>query len=92
MNDEELAKLAKRHVEARVGLVVHAVMYVVVNTGIVITWRLTGASYPWFIWPLLGWGAGLIAHVVTYWFGPDSVRGENAIEREMQRLRHARHE
>jgi hypothetical protein len=92
MNDEELAKLAKRHVEARVGLVVHAVMDVVVNTGIVITWRLTGASYPWFIWPLLGWGAGLIAHVVTYWFGPDSVRGENAIEREMQRLRHARHE
>jgi hypothetical protein len=25
-------------------------------------WALTGAGYPWFLFPLAGWGAGLGAH------------------------------
>ena len=87
MNEEEIVKLAKKRVEERVGFITHATMYVLVNTGIFITWRMTDSSYPWFIWPLLGWGAGVLAHAVAYWFGPNSLRGTRAIEREVQRLR-----
>jgi hypothetical protein len=87
MDDEQMMKLAKQRVEERVGLVVHAAMYVLVNAGLILTWRLTGSSYPWFIWPLLGWGAGLMAHALTYWFGPNSRHGAKAIDREVQRLR-----
>ena len=58
MNDEQIEKLARKRVEERVGFLAHVAVYVLVNTGIIITWRLTGASYPWFIWPLVGWGAG----------------------------------
>ena|SRR6185436_2513780 len=91
MNDEEIAKLAKKRVEERLGFLVHATMYVLVNTGLIVAWRLTGSSYPWFIWPLLGWGAGLAAHALGYWFGPTSLRGAKAIAREEQRLRAAQH-
>jgi hypothetical protein len=87
MNDEEIMKLARKRVDERVGLLVHVAMYVLVNTGILITWRLTSSSYPWFIWPLLGWGAGIVAHALTYWFGASSIRGVKAIDREVQRLR-----
>jgi hypothetical protein len=87
MDDEQIAKLAKQRVEERAGVVVHAAMYVLVNAGLIIAWRLTGSSYPWFIWPLLGWGAGLMGHVLTYWFGPNSRHGAKAFEREVQRLR-----
>lgn len=87
MDDQEILKLAKKRVEERVGFFSHLTMYVLVNTGIIITWRLTGSPYPWFIWPLLGWGAGVTAHALTYWFGPNSLRGARAIDREAQRLR-----
>jgi hypothetical protein len=28
-------------------------------------WQLGGTSYPWFVYPLLGWGIGLAAHYAT---------------------------
>lgn len=45
----------------------HATVFVAVNLLIfaiwLTTWQLNGAtSYPWFLWPLLGWGVGLSAH------------------------------
>lgn len=89
MNEEQIEKLARKRVEERVGFLVHVAMYVTVNAGLIVTWRLTGSPYPWFVWPLLGWGAGVIAHALTYWFGPNSLRGAKAIDREAQRLRNS---
>jgi hypothetical protein len=86
-NDDEIVKLARKRVEERLGLLTHVTMYALVNTGIVITWRLTGSSYPWFIWPMVGWGAGVAAHALAYWFGPSSLHGRKAVDREVRRLR-----
>ncbi len=52
---------------AQRGLRVHAAVFVAVNVLLfaiwLTTWQLAdGTSYPWFIWPLLGWGIGLVAH------------------------------
>ena len=27
-----------------------------------VIWLVTGASYPWPIWPMLGWGIGVVGH------------------------------
>jgi hypothetical protein len=27
-----------------------------------LVWATAGDSYPWFVYPLLGWGVGLAAH------------------------------
>jgi hypothetical protein len=87
MTDEELLRQARRRVGQRFALGIHAAIYVLVNACLVVVWRVTDASYPWFIWPLLGWGVGLAAHALVYFFGPTSRRGDRAIEREIERLR-----
>lgn len=84
-NDTELRERAKRRVQARFSLVIHVATYIVVNAGLVTIWALTGAHYPWFIWPLLGWGVGIASHVLAYFFGPGSRGEDRAIERELRR-------
>jgi hypothetical protein len=84
-NEAELRELAKRRVQAKVGLAIHVGMYVVVNAGLIAIWAFTGAPYPWFIWPLLGWGVGVLAHVAGFLFGPGSVGEDRAIARELRR-------
>ncbi len=53
----------------RKGFRIHATVFVVVQIVIVavwaLQWRTGGTGYPWFIYPLLGWGAGLAAHYIA---------------------------
>lgn len=76
-----------RRVRARTGFLIHLLVYVVVNTSLVLAWWFSRASYPWFIWPLFGWGIGLVSHAIGLVFGPDSPHEERAIERELARHR-----
>src|SRR5882762_1568016 len=50
----------------RKGFRIHATVFVAVQLLLVAIWALVwatdGASYPWFVFPLLGWGIGLAAH------------------------------
>lgn len=85
--DNDVRALAKRRVRARTGFLVHTMMYAVVNAGLFLIWSLSATTYPWFIWPLLGWGVGLASHAVGLVFGPDSAHEARAIEREIVRLR-----
>jgi hypothetical protein len=39
----------------------HLRAYIAVNAMLVAIWALTGAGYFWPIWPILGWGIGVIA-------------------------------
>lgn len=45
---------------------IHATVFVSVQLLIVAVWALvwatSGSRYPWFVYPLLGWGVGLAAH------------------------------
>lgn len=54
---------------------IHAAVFVFVQLLLVATWAITGAGYPWFVFPLLGWGAGLAAHAVAV---RESLRGAAA--------------
>lgn len=44
----------------------HAIPYAIVNLGLFGIWLATsldaGGTHPWFLYPLLGWGLGLLAH------------------------------
>jgi len=88
--ETELREIAKRRVKARTEFLTHLALYVTVNTGLVLIWRFSGAGYPWFLWPLFGWGIGILSHAMTLVFGPNSEREERAVEREVRRL-HGRH-
>ena len=52
----------RRAREKRSGLRIHVTVYVGVQLLLVSVWALAGAGYPWFLYPLLGWGIGLAAH------------------------------
>ena len=59
---DDLETLAKRRVQARTGLILHALIFATMNAGFFVIWRFTGHGYPWFLWPAVGWGIGLFAH------------------------------
>lgn len=50
---------------ARTGFRIHLFVYLAVQVLLVATWWFTsnnGEVMPWFIFPLLGWGIGVVAH------------------------------
>jgi hypothetical protein len=34
-----------------------------------VIWLVTGAGYPWPVWPMLGWGVGVASHQTRAWAG-----------------------
>lgn len=84
--ESELRELATQRVRGRLGLAIHVSIYLVVNIGLFAIWSISGAAYPWFLWPLFGWGIGIVSHVLAYFWGPGSAREQVAIARELRRL------
>lgn len=74
-----------RRITRRRAFIAHAAIWAATNLLLVVAWAVTGAGFPWFVFPLFGWGIGLVAHGVSaYLFtDPDDV----VLEREERRLR-----
>src|SRR5919197_1227188 len=47
---------------ARPGLDPQVRTYLAVIALLWVIWLVTGAGYPWPIWPMLGWGIGVVGH------------------------------
>lgn len=54
--------------EAKLGFKIHAIVYALVMTGLVVLNALliafTDVDFPWAVFPLVGWGIGLTFHYV----------------------------
>jgi hypothetical protein len=93
MSEEEIRKLAESRVSRKKGFFIHLIVYIVVNSFLVIIWAITSSVakfwFPWFIFPLAGWGVGLLFHGMSVFAfpqgGSDWERKE--IEKEMDKLR-----
>jgi 2TM domain len=62
-------KRADRQLEreqARRGFTIHAIVYGLVMTGLIILNLTVATEFPWAVFPLVGWGIGLTLH---YLFG-----------------------
>jgi hypothetical protein len=55
---------AKQRAEQVQGLLIHVIVYLVVNAGLFTIDALTGDGW-WFFWPMLGWGLGLAMHAMV---------------------------
>jgi len=62
----------------------HLFAYAVVNGALVIIWAVTGANFFWPIFPMLGWGVGLIFHARDVYWGEEPT--EERIRHEMEHL------
>jgi hypothetical protein len=63
----------------------HLLAYVLVNAFLVAMWSVTGAGFFWPVFPIAGWGIGLVLHAWdTY---RQQAPTEQDIRSEMDRLR-----
>ena len=81
-----LRKQAERRTDAKFGFWRHAGIYAVVNTGLAAINLYTSPQTLWFLFPLLGWGFGLLMHGLAVFQTLSGLR-EKSVQAEMERLR-----
>ena len=82
----ELRERAIQRLKKKRDLRSHLLVYVLVNTFLVVIWAFTSGP-DGFFWPVFvigGWGIGVVANVYDVYFADDF--GEEDIEREMHHL------
>ena len=85
MTPENIDRLARKRAIAKLGWLMHAGVYVVVNAFLIALSLWQGRH--WAAFPLLGWGLGLAIHGVAVWFaGAGSALREGMVSRERARL------
>jgi hypothetical protein len=86
MSEEEIYEEAKKRVKAKKDFYGHLVAYIGVNILLIVIWAVTGAGFPWFVFPLCGWGIGISIHffqVFVWEYRSDKA----AIEKEAEKIR-----
>jgi len=67
----------------------HLLVYVMVNALIVVIWALTSDNgFFWPIFPMVGWGIGVVMNAWDVWRGDEFT--EEEIKHEISRLQHDR--
>jgi hypothetical protein len=85
LSSHQIERLAHKRAGARMGLYVHALVYVLVNLGL---WAiaLAGGKH-WAIFPTLGWGLGLAVHATIVTMAmPGAALYQSLLQRERARL------
>ena len=86
--EQLLRKRAIKRLKKRRDFFAHLIVYVMVNTFIVVIWAMTSKGFFWPIFPMVGWGIGVVMNAWDVWWGDDFA--EDKIEREIDRLAHRR--
>ena len=88
MSEEEIYQQAKKRVEEKKGFYTHLATYIGVNIVLVVIWAVTGAGFPWFVFPLGGWGIGILFHFLgVFVFSRPGGWERREIEKEVERLK-----
>jgi hypothetical protein len=86
--ETDLRELAIRSLRRKQAFKVHALVYALVNALLVVVWLAgaitTGDWFPWFVFPLFGWGIGLGVQGWTAYRGNEL--SESRIRAEMNRI------
>ena len=80
--DPVLWDIAKR----RASFKYHLGAYIIMNCFFWVMWSLTGRNnsdfgFPWPLWPLFGWGIGLLFHFMGAYVFPKNISAEKEYEK-----------
>jgi len=77
--DDQLWQQAKARAEFKT----HLTVYLIINALLWIIWLFTGGTqtYPWPIWPTIGWGIGIIFNYLGVY------KFSNTVEKEYEKLK-----
>jgi hypothetical protein len=90
----EAYRRAEQRVKAKIGFYWHLTSYILVNGLLIVIYLITGPltgsyTYPWFVWPMVGWGIGLLFNFLAV-FVFSSVQSDDIrrrmIEKELQKM------
>jgi uncharacterized ion transporter superfamily protein YfcC len=84
----QLRERALKHLKKRRDFKAHVLIYVMVNTFLVVIWAVTGAGFFWPVIPIVGWGIGVVMNAWDVYVGEDF--DEEQIQREIEHLQHRR--
>ena len=85
VRDDVLRERAIKRLKKRHDFVGHLLVYALVNTFLVVIWFLTDAhGFFWPVFPIAGWGIGVIMNAWDVYGRQDIT--EDDIQREMHRL------
>ena len=76
--------IARRRAGARLGFYIHLSTFIVVNILLIIINFAVTPDYKWFIWPLLGWGIGLLGHAAGIFVFPGMLH--RMTDQELQKI------
>lgn len=83
--ESRLDWIARRRAKAKLGWFAHATVYAVVNA-VLVALSLAGGRH-WALFPLLGWGLGLLFHGLAVWvLAPGNALMDRMVARERERL------
>jgi uncharacterized membrane protein len=83
-SDEELRAAAVKRLKDKRDFKAHLIAYVTVNLLLVAIWAATSAGFFWPVFPLFGWGIGLVFHAWDVYSRPAT---PEQVAAEMDRLR-----
>ena len=86
ISPDALERLAQRRAKAKLGWYTHASVYILVN--LFLAFLSSRSSFPWAVFPALGWGLGLLIHGAAVWV---SMPGGSLYAQLLQRERAALH-
>jgi len=87
--EDEIYQKARKRVEEKKGFYAHLCVYIAFSVLIVVIWLVTSyGAYPWFVFPVAGWGVVVILHsLFVFVFHKDALWEKTAVEREADKIR-----
>ena len=87
MERTEMERLARRRAGAKMGFIIHATVFVLVNAALFVINQQVSPQYAWSFWPFGGWGIGLAVHgLVVFGMAPGGSLSRRLIEAELRKL------
>ena len=91
MTEEKLRQIARKRAKAKLGFYIHLIVYVCINVLLFAIWYLTlePDGFPWFIFPLIGWGIALVIHAIVTFYGNSTEESleDRMTEQELAKLK-----
>ena len=89
MKDEALRARAIQRLKKKHDFRAHVLVYSLVNAFLVVIWAVTGADFFWPIFPIVGWGIGVVMNAWDVYRSEEPT--EERIRREMHLMTRASH-
>lgn len=87
--ETELRDRAVKRLKKRRDFYAHVMVYLLVNAFIVIIWWMTSpGGFFWPVFPIVGWGIGVVMNAWDVYFGQNI--SEEDIQREIEQMEHLR--